>query len=408
MGRGVWDRYAKFGDKLENANRAALFKSLLEDGKSQTEAAFEARDLMDFTLHGGADWVKLVTSLTPFANAMLQGKYKMGRAVLNNPQPVATVAGLVVLASLFEAMLYEDDEEWQNRPDHDKDTYWWLKIPGTDSVFKMPKPHEFSIVGNMTWRALELAKKENPDYSKAIVTGIKSTVSREFGIVPLPQAFKPFIELGMNRNLFFDRAIEPEGSKGRSPSNRYGQYTSETAILASQILENSPVDKLKLSPYQLEHLINGYFGWLGAQVLSVADMITTSLGDFPERPARGLMDYPMARRLIKSSPLRNTKSGTIFYERLKELEQTVQDFNLAKKLKNWDKVDEIYESKKDLLKWKGFIKKKHRMLNDLNARIKTISFDKKMDGNEKRTKIDRLYQLRNILLSKVVKMPAFR
>ena len=408
MGANLWDKYSKVGDKMENANRAALFAKLIEGGKSQTEAGFEARDLMDFTLHGGSDWVRMVTSLTPFANAMLQGKYKIGRSVINNPKPVAIVAALVMLASLYEEMLFEDDEEYQARPDWDKDSYWWVKIPGTDTIFKVPKPHEFSMVGNLAWRSLKLAEEQNPEYGKALASGVRAIVSREFGIVPLPQAIKPLIELGMNVNLFFDRDIEPMGSRGLSPSLRYGQYTSETAILASQILEYSPIDKLKLSPYQLEHLIRGYFDWGGEMVLGVADMLTRTTGDFPERPARKLMDYPMARRLFKTSPIRNTKAATVFYKRLQEMEQAVQDLNFARKLHNWDRAREIYERDKDLLRYKAFMRKKARSVNDFNARIKVIKNDMHMGGNEKAVMMDRLYQLRNELISKIVKTPAFR
>ena len=240
------------------------------------------------------------------------------------------------------------------------------------------------------------------------MSGIKTLVSREFGIVPIPQIVKPIVEVAMNRNLFFDRGIEPAGSRGRSPSLRYGQYTSETAILASQLLENIPLDTVKLSPYQLEHIILGYFGWMGQAVLGVADMVTSSTGDFPERPARELSDHPMARRIFKSSPLRNTKSGTVFYERLKELEQAVQDMNLARKYGQMDTYHEIYEDKKNLLKFQSFLKKKGRMTNDLNARIKKISFDMKMGAAEKATRLDRLYQLRNELISRTVKSRQFQ
>jgi len=404
MGRTVWDSYSKIGDKLENANRASLFKALLEGGKSQTEAAFEARDLMDFTLHGGSDWVKLVTSLTPFANAMLQGKYKLGRSIINNPKPVAIVAGLVLLASIFEEIYFEDDEEYQNRPDWDKDTYWWLKIPGTKTVFKLPKPHEFSMVGNIAWRSMKLAEEKNPDLGKAVSSIVTSIVSREFGIVPLPQAIKPIIELGMNRNLFFDRDIEPKGSQGRSPSLRYGQYTSETMMMASKALSFLPIDKLNLSPYQLEHLVNGYFGWLGELVLGGADMVTRTTGDFPERPARELLDYPMARRLFKSSPYRNTKASSIYYERLKELEQTVQDLKFYRKVGDWEKYNETYDSKAEILKYHGFMRKKKRNINDFNNRITDIRNNRKMSGEEKEVRLDRMYQLRNGLIDKTVKI----
>ena len=102
LGRGVWDRYQNWGDKAENANRAWVYKTHLDKGDSQTKAAFEAKDVHDFTLHGGWRWVNLITSITPFANALLQGKYKMGRSLKNNPKPVAIVSTAITIASLAE------------------------------------------------------------------------------------------------------------------------------------------------------------------------------------------------------------------------------------------------------------------------------------------------------------------
>ena len=116
----------------------------------------------------------------------------------------------------------------------------------------------------------------------------------------------------------------------------------------------------------------------------------------------------MARRIFKSSPLRNTRSGTVFYERLKELEQTVQDMNLSRKLGHMDEYRDIYEEKGSLLKFKAFLRKKGRMINDLNARIKRIRFDLRMGGDEKAIRIDRLYQLRNDLLKRVTESRPFK
>ena len=410
MSRNLLSWYNKQGDKLENANRAAVFESLLKKGKSQTEAAFEARDLMDFTLHGGANWVRLITSLTPFANAMLQGKYKLGRAVVKNPKPAAIVASAVLLAQLFEGMLHEDDEEYQRRPDWEKDTFWWVPIPGSDIKFLIPKPHEFAMVGNFAWRALQIAEEEGGDTGEALVSGIKSVVSREFGIVPIAQVVKPLIEVGMNRNLFFDRDIEPIGSQGRSPSMRYGQYTSETAIVASRALEYSPFKIFNLSPYQLEHLINGYFGWMGQLVLGVADMVTSTTGDFPVRPARRLQDTPMARRIFKASPIRNTKMSGIFYDRLKEMEQTTQDMNLARKQGDMKMWREIYEDTKAARQYNVFLKQQRRIVNDINTEISNVRYSREKHATPywKALQLDRLYQLRNDAIDNATKHAAFR
>ena len=216
------------------------------------------------------------------------------------------------------------------------------------------------------------------------------------------------IEVGINKNLFFDRPIEPLGVKNLSPSEKRGMYTSETMIMLSKGMENILWDDVVLSPYQLEHIVNGYFGWLGQTILAGTDFVTRKAYDFPEKPATELMDHPIARKLFQASPIRNTKAGGIFYERLKEIEQANADLNLAKKLGDWEHYREIYEEKKDLLKWKSFIRKKQRILNNINKRIRKINYDKSMSAESKRMRMDRLYSIRNRILDILAKSPAMR
>ena len=405
MGRGVWDAYQRWGDKLENANRAAVFKYHLDKGDSQLKAAFEARDLLDFTLHGGAQWVNLVTSLTPFANAMLQGKYKMGRALINNPMPVVVVSSAVTMASLAEYFMYEDNEEWQRRQDWDKDMFWWINIPGTDTAFRMPKPHEFNIVANLAWRGLDMARKKDPIHGELLVSAVKSVIGREFNMSPIPQFVKPLVEVGFNRNFFFDRPIEPLRFKNMTGKEKRDLYTSETMITMSEAFDWAGVD---LSPMDMEHVVNGYFGWLGEMIIGASDIMVSKARDFPDRPAQKFMDNPILRKMFQASPIRNTKASTAFYDRMKEVEQAHADLSLSKKLQDWDRYKEIYEEKKDLLKWKGFIKKKQRILNELNKRIRVIRFDRRMGADEKRERMDQLYLLRNQIMDRIAESPALR
>ena len=405
MSRGVWDAYQRWGDKLENANRAAVFKHHMDKGDSQLKAAYEARDLLDFTLHGSARWVNLVTSLTPFANAMLQGKYKTGRALINNPMPVVVVSSAVTMASLAEYFMYEDNEEWQRRQDWDKDMFWWINIPGTDTHFRMPKPHEFNIVANLAWRGLDMAKKNDPVNGALFASAIKSVIGREFNMSPVPQAIKPLIEVGFNENFFFGRPIEPYRFKNMTGKEKRDLYTSETMITMSEAFDWAGVD---VSPMDMEHIVNGYFGWVGEMIIGASDIMVSKARDFPDRPAQKFMDNPILRKMFQASPIRNTKASTAFYERMKDVEQAHADLSLSKKLQDWDRYKEIYEEKKDLLKWKDFIKKKQRILNELNKRIRVIRFDRRMGADEKRERMDQLYLLRNQIMDRIAESPALR
>ena len=404
--RSVWDRYQKWGDKAENANRASIYRSIMNKGEGQTKAAYEAKDLHDFTLHGGARWVNLVTSITPFANAMLQGKYKMGRQLINNPKPVIIVGSALVLASLAEYFMYEDNEEWQRRQDWDKDMFWWINIPGTDVHYRMPKPHELNIVANLAWRGLDMARKKDPVHGELFVSAIKSVVGREFDIGgPFPKIISPFIEVGFNENFFFDRPIEPYRFKNMSPKEKRDLYTSETMIRMSEAFDWAGVE---VSPMQLSHLVNGYFGWVGEQVIAAADFVVSKDKDFPVRPASKILEHNLLRKMFQASPIRNTKAGTVFYERMTDIEQAYNDMQLSKKLEDWDRYEEIYEEKKDLLKWRDFMKKKQRTFNELNKRIRIIRFDRSMSADNKRVRIDQLYALRNQIMDKIAESPALR
>ena len=405
LARGVWDRYQNWGDKAENANRAWVYKTHLDKGDSQTKAAFEAKDVHDFTLHGGARWVNLITSVTPFANAMLQGKYKMGRSLIKNPKPVVIVSTAITIASLAEYFMYEDNEEWQRRQDWDKDGFWWIKIPGTDMNYRMPKPHELSIVANLTWRGVEMARKKDPINGELFASALKSVLVREFNMSLIPQVARPFVEVGFNENFFFDRPIEPYRFKNMTPKEKRDLYTSETMIRMSQAFDWGGVD---VSPMQLSHIVNGYFGWVGEMAVFHADMLVSKDNDFPVRPASKIMDHPILRRTFQTSPIRNTRSGTRFYERVQDIEQAYNDLQLSKKLGDWDRYKEIYEEKKDLLKWRDFIKKKQRIFNELNKRIRVIRFDRTMSPENKRSRMDQLYALRNQIMDKIADSPALR
>ena len=405
MGRGAWDRYQNWGDKAENANRAWVYKTHLDKGDSQTKAAFEAKDVHDFTLHGGARWVNLITSITPFANAMLQGKYKMGRSLMKNPKPVVIVSTAITIASLAEYFMYEDNEEWQRRQDWDKDGFWWIKIPGTDMHYRMPKPHELSIVANLAWRGVEMARSKDPINGELFASALKSVLVREFNMSLIPQVARPFVEVGFNENFFFDRPIEPYRFKNLTAKEKRDIYTSETMIRMSEAFDWAGVE---VSPMQLSHIVNGYFGWVGEMAVFHADLVVSKDRDFPVRPASKVMEHPILRRAFQTSPIRNTRQGTRFYERMQDIDQAYNDLQLSKKLEDWDRYKEIYEEKKDLLKWRDFIKKKQRIFNELNKRIRVIRFDRSMSPENKRIRMDQLYAMRNQIMDRIAESPALR
>ncbi|WP_299947137.1 hypothetical protein [uncultured Microbulbifer sp.] len=130
----AWQWYREKGDKLENSNRLATYKAALKSGKSKAQAAFEAKDLMDYSLRGNWAAMNVLTDVVPFLNARLQGLSKLIRAgelkgELHKPwtwrmDPLVGMAvAKIALASSALALWNDDDERYQSLPDWEKDAY---------------------------------------------------------------------------------------------------------------------------------------------------------------------------------------------------------------------------------------------------------------------------------------------
>ena len=67
-------------------------------GGSLTEAAFEAKDLMDFSLRGSHPIYQVAADVLPFFNARVQGLYRLGRA---DPKRLAAYGAIVATLSVL-------------------------------------------------------------------------------------------------------------------------------------------------------------------------------------------------------------------------------------------------------------------------------------------------------------------
>ncbi|MGI2006668.1 hypothetical protein ACRN98_21975, partial [Shewanella oncorhynchi] len=79
-GKQLLEVYRNASDKVENANRLSTYEASLAAGKSRRQSAFEAKDLMDYSLKGNFALISTMIDFLPFFNARLQGMYKLARA----------------------------------------------------------------------------------------------------------------------------------------------------------------------------------------------------------------------------------------------------------------------------------------------------------------------------------------
>jgi Large polyvalent protein associated domain 38 len=89
----------------------------------------------------------------------------------------------------------------------------------------------------------------------------------------------PAIEVLTNWDFFRQRPIENLGVSRLPPEQRTGPNVSFIAEALAKIIPGN------VSPLQLEHLINGYFGIGGKVITSGVDAVAGNMGFLPERPS---------------------------------------------------------------------------------------------------------------------------
>ena len=374
----IVDAYNELGDRSEGINRAALYEQLRAKGLSHAEASYAARDLLDFSMGGTFAAVRFLTQVVPFANARIQGLYKLGRATKENPKRMGYVVGAVALASLALLGAYHDDDDWKKREDWDRDNYWWFKIAG--KAFRIPKPFEIGSIGTLAERSAELLFDKEMD-GKRFGKRLGKMVTDTFAMNPVPQMFKPIIDLYANTDSFTGRAIETMGMEKMRTEDRFTARTSE----AAKIIGKAGI----LSPVQIDHLIRGYFGWLGTAATTSVDQIVRAGSDNP-RPSMQLRDVFLVGNFVESLPTNSSRYVTQMYEQSKEVEEAYNSWRHYLKVGDLEKAKSVFESNKGKIMQYQQVQAVKRVESSLNAQAQRIESDKTKSGDLKRVELDRI------------------
>jgi hypothetical protein len=405
--KGAWDAYQHLGDRSEAANRLSLYQQLRDKGMTHLQASFMARDLLDFSMQGSWPAFRLVTQVVPFMNARIQGLYKLGRdgiipttRVLYNATTgkqidandkiraaqFATITTAVMLASALLYLSFKDDEDFKKRDAWDRDNFWWIKLPGMDMALRIPKPFEVGAFGTLVERSLEQILDEGAE-GKQFGESLARTLWDTFALNPTPQMFKPLVDIYANKDSFSGAPIESAGLERLSKQERATDQTSPLAIALGGITSVFP-EKFQLSPVQMDYILKGYFGWLGAMasVTSTYAVMPFKEGEYPDARWLDRASLGLAREL----PAPQSAYVTQFYNSAKEISQAYADMRHYREMGDAEKVQEILEDKGDKIALAKFYDKTAKNIANVRKQIQLITNDKDMDGAEKREAIERM------------------
>lgn len=420
--KSAWDKWQDVGNSLENANRMSVFKQAEAAGKGKLYAAHQARDMMDFSGIGAWPAVRFLTDVVPFMNARLQGLDKLYRAGIKPTTKVVlnalgvgnieanvsekkaagrfmAVVGALSLATMALYVHNQDDEEYKKLEDWHKDSYWWFRVPGTKHAITIPKPFEVGAIATLTERLLEQALDDKAT-GKLFAQRLGHMLSSTFSFSMIPQAIQPAIDVYSNKDSFTGRQIETMGQQRLSPSNRVTDRTTALAEGAGKGIESllGADSKYSLSPIQIDYLISGYFGQVGAWAVGLGDVAINTLSS-NEKPARHWYEYQPIRRFYKNlGDPGYDKQQTLFYEALRNAGRINADINQLSIDKELGEVSDLKKDNKELLAIRKKLNRVSRRLTAINSRMKQVKANAALSSEEKRREIDLLRIRKNALI----------
>ncbi|MCJ7930340.1 LPD38 domain-containing protein [Aeromonas sp. LsrichE-8G] len=387
----VWEKYNRYGEAFENANREAVYAAAIKAGKSHAQAAFESKDLMDFSMLGASRTMQVMTQLLPFFNARVQGLGKLTRELRDNPRAIAKRAGMITAASLALLAANWDDERYEELPDWDKDANWHFFVG--DQHFRIPKPFEIGVLfGTIPERMVRAmgGKDTGAQLGKAIARAVGET----FALNPTPQIVKPLVESYFNYDAF--RGIPIENAQDLAVQAE-ARYNEQTSLMMRELGET-----LGMSPKKLEHLLIGYTGTMGSYVMAAADGLIRA-----SRPGESASwradEIPLVKAVYRGTgPAKSTQHMEEFYRMLNEVNQLKRTVDQYRSEGLTDKANELLEEQGGILKSRRSLSRTQQQVRVVRNKIELIQRDRKMTAEEKRRRIDEMLARRNDLVYQAV------
>lgn len=397
----AWVRVLRYiSDTTESATKIGEYRKAIKQGQTPQEAAYRSRDLMDFARAGSG--VRQANRVVAFLNANIQGKSKLLRAIKENPVKVTARAftSVTVPTIGIYIMNREYANETQKRtiaeaPDWQKDAFWLIAVPGTDTVARLPKPFDVAaLFANLPERAMQFIDQNDP-------TAMDGFVKRSLSESALPYQLSgllPIVEGMANYSFFRQGGIIPQREEGLQYKDQYDPVrTTEAAKLfasgASKLTGDRGPFKNFSSPRIVDNTIQGFTAGGGKYITDAIDIILQKTGvvDRPVAPEKRSEQLPLVRSFLVD-PLQSTKSMDKLYSNKEQLSREKASNKLNDVKFPTDKQKEL-----------NSLSSATGKMSAINKKIREIEASKTMSAKEKRDRIEPLLTERNTISMKAVK-----
>ena len=240
----------------------------MNDLAVEADALYAAADITVNFGRAGSLGKVLNANYVPFLNPGVQGFDKLVRRVTETKgakewaKLAARAVALGIAPSLLNALLYHDDEEWDDLRDSDKDTNYMFKL-GNGYWLKIPKGRELSLLGITADRVADAVRGEDVDVLSTIntmgnqVAPANPLTSNIFSALIDSQLLNP----DSPGRTWYGGDIESQRLQNYAPGERYDSSTD--------VFSKAVGKALGISPKKLNYVLDQYSGVLGDFLLPV-------------------------------------------------------------------------------------------------------------------------------------------
>lgn len=261
-------RLAEFMGVMQNAERASARGEAVNDLATAADALYAAADITVNFGRAGSLGKVLNANYVPFLNPGVQGLDKLIRRITETrgakewAKLVVRAAALGIAPSLLNALLYNDDDEWEDLRDSDKDTNYMFKL-GNGYWLKIPKGRELSVFGIAADRVYDALRGEDVDVLSTVntvgsqVAPANPLTSNIFSALVDSQLLNP----DSPGRTWYGGDIESQRLQNYAPGERYDSSTD--------IFSKTVGQALGISPKKLNYVLDQYSGVMGDFLLPI-------------------------------------------------------------------------------------------------------------------------------------------
>lgn len=416
----VLDLPAVISETSELSTRIGEFRNSMKNKPWTKEniekAGYNAREVtLDFAK--GGIYGKTINQFKAFFNANLLGLEKVYNIATDKRAAIKALWMLGTLGTLTALTNYDwengqEDQDIREVLQAQKDTNWVLKVWGTDTIVRIPKPQQVGFISTMFEQlTTDMLNGLNKQERDEVVDNLFTAFVRESGIPTSwsdaaqaisPTMLTPIMENWGNKSMFFGTPIVPATAEGALPEYQYTENTRELTKAISSTLGMFVGKTNTISPAQIENLVRGWTGGVGNYLMDMIDLVGRKSGVLPDPPKATkdlLTDIPFVRAFTVRHPVAGANSINRWYDEYAKREEYLKSFEIAGK-----KFDEA--SMDELAKYQIYsgLKPIQQAISQTSRQIRIINALPDMDPDEKRQNIDALYITRINIARQGLKM----